>query len=83
MDEHTPVLVEAVVPSLALRPDGLYVDATFGRGGHTARILEALSGDGEIIAIDRDPQAIAAGSARFGFGSGKRGVGNAVESAGL
>jgi 16S rRNA (cytosine1402-N4)-methyltransferase len=65
LDEHTPVLVEAVVASLALRSDGLYVDATFGRGGHTARILEALSGDGEAIAIDRDPQAIAAGRARF------------------
>ena len=65
MDEHTPVLVEAVVPSLALRPDGLYIDATFGRGGHTARLLEALSGDGEVVAIDRDPQAIAAGRTRF------------------
>jgi 16S rRNA (cytosine1402-N4)-methyltransferase len=65
LDEHTPVLVEEVVSALALRPAGLYVDATFGRGGHTARILQALGGDGEVIAIDRDPQAIEAGRARF------------------
>ncbi|HWW22229.1 MAG TPA: 16S rRNA (cytosine(1402)-N(4))-methyltransferase RsmH [Steroidobacteraceae bacterium] len=65
MDEHTPVLVEEVVSALALRPAGLYVDATFGRGGHTSRILSALADGGEVIAIDRDPQAIAAGRARF------------------
>ena len=65
MDEHTPVLVEEALAALALRPGGLYVDATFGRGGHTARILEALGPDGEIVAIDRDPAAIAAGRARF------------------
>ena len=65
MDEHTPVLVEEALAALALRPGGFYVDATFGRGGHTARILEALGPDGEILAIDRDPAAIAAGRARF------------------
>ncbi|MFI4869593.1 MAG: 16S rRNA (cytosine(1402)-N(4))-methyltransferase RsmH [Steroidobacterales bacterium] len=65
MDEHTPVLVEEALAALALRPGGLYVDATFGRGGHTARILEALGSDGEVVAIDRDPAAIAAGRARF------------------
>jgi 16S rRNA (cytosine1402-N4)-methyltransferase len=65
LDEHTPVLVEEVVSALALRPGGLYVDATFGRGGHTARILAALDREGEVIAIDRDPEAIAAGRARF------------------
>ena len=65
MDEHTPVLVEEALAALALRPGGLYVDATFGRGGHTAGILKALGADGELIAIDRDPAAIAAGRARF------------------
>ena len=65
MDEHTPVLVEEALEALALRPGGLYVDATFGRGGHTARILEALGSGGEVVAIDRDPAAIAAGRARF------------------
>ena len=65
MDEHTPVLVEETLAALALRPGGFYIDATFGRGGHTARILEALGPDGQIVAIDRDPTAIAAGRARF------------------
>jgi 16S rRNA (cytosine1402-N4)-methyltransferase len=65
LDEHTPVLVEEALKALALRPGGLYVDATFGRGGHTARILEALGSAGSVVAIDRDPAAIAAGRARF------------------
>ena len=65
MDEHTPVLVEQAVDALAVQPDGLYVDATFGRGGHARRILERLGPQGLLIAIDRDPQAIAAGRARF------------------
>jgi 16S rRNA (cytosine1402-N4)-methyltransferase len=67
LDEHTPVLVEEALEALALalRPGGLYVDATFGRGGHSARILEALGSGGQLVAIDRDPAAIAAGRARF------------------
>jgi 16S rRNA (cytosine1402-N4)-methyltransferase len=65
MDEHTPVLVEESLAALALEADGYYVDATFGRGGHTARILEALGGEGRLLALDRDPAAIAAGRARF------------------
>jgi 16S rRNA (cytosine1402-N4)-methyltransferase len=65
LDEHTPVLVEQALEALALRPGGLYIDATFGRGGHSARILQALGPDGKLVAIDRDPAAIAAGRARF------------------
>jgi len=65
LDEHTPVLLEEVFAALAVRPDGLYVDATFGRGGHSARILAGLGPRGRLIAVDRDPQAIAAGRARF------------------
>ena len=65
MDEHAPVLVDEVHAALALRAGGYYVDATFGRGGHTARILETLGGEGRVLAIDRDPQAIAAGRRRF------------------
>jgi 16S rRNA (cytosine1402-N4)-methyltransferase len=63
--EHAAVLVDAVHAALDLRAGGYYVDATFGRGGHTARILEALGGEGRVLAIDRDPQAIAAGRQRF------------------
>jgi 16S rRNA (cytosine1402-N4)-methyltransferase len=65
LDEHRPVLVEEVLEALAIRPDGLYVDATFGRGGHSARILERLDADGRLLAIDRDPEAIAAGRRLF------------------
>jgi 16S rRNA (cytosine1402-N4)-methyltransferase len=59
------VLVEEALAALALEADGFYVDATFGRGGHTARILAALGGEGRLLAVDRDPQAIEAGRARF------------------
>ena len=54
-----------MVEALAPEADGYYVDATFGRGGHTALLLEALGREGRVLAIDRDPAAIAAGRARF------------------
>jgi len=63
--EHTPVLLDEVLAGLAVRPGGRYCDATFGRGGHTAAILGALGPAGRVVAIDRDPQAIAAGRRRF------------------
>jgi 16S rRNA (cytosine1402-N4)-methyltransferase len=63
--EHTAVLVDESLEALALEAGGYYVDATFGRGGHTARILAALGRAGRVLAIDQDPQAIAAGRARF------------------
>jgi 16S rRNA (cytosine1402-N4)-methyltransferase len=65
LDEHKPVLVDEVLAALAVRPDGCYVDATFGRGGHSARILDALGPQGRLVAIERDHAAIAAGRARF------------------
>jgi 16S rRNA (cytosine1402-N4)-methyltransferase len=65
MDEHTPVLVDESLAALAPEADGFYVDATFGRGGHTARLLEALGGEGRVLALDRDPAAIEAGAKRF------------------
>jgi 16S rRNA (cytosine1402-N4)-methyltransferase len=63
--EHTPVLPDEVLAGLAVRADGRYCDATFGRGGHTAAILGALGPAGRVVAIDRDPDAIRAGLARF------------------
>src|SRR3954469_561583 len=57
---HRPVLLEEVIAGLALRADGVYVDGTFGRGGHSRAILERLSPAGTLIALDRDPEAEAA-----------------------
>jgi 16S rRNA (cytosine1402-N4)-methyltransferase len=65
VDKHTPVLVGEALAALALEAGGYYVDATFGRGGHTALILQTLGREGRVLAIDRDPQAIAAGRERF------------------
>jgi 16S rRNA (cytosine1402-N4)-methyltransferase len=65
VDEHTPVLATEALAGLAVEADGYYVDATFGRGGHTALLLQALGREGRVLALDRDPQAIAAGRARF------------------
>ena len=66
MQGHTPVLLEEVLAGLSIRSDGRYCDATFGRGGHTAAILEALGPAGRVVAIDRDAEAIRAGRLRFG-----------------
>ena len=65
MDEHIPVLVDEVLEVLAPSAGGFYVDGTFGRGGHTARLLQAVGASGSVLALDRDPQAIAAGHQRF------------------
>ncbi len=55
--EHAPVLAQAAVAQLVTDPDGIYVDATFGRGGHARRILATLSPRGRLLALDRDPAA--------------------------
>ena len=60
---HVTVLLEEAVGALAIKADGTYVDATFGRGGHSRRILSELNESGRLVAVDRDPQAIAAGAA--------------------
>jgi 16S rRNA (cytosine1402-N4)-methyltransferase len=60
---HTTVLLNEAVAALAILPDGVYVDATFGRGGHSRKILDALGPQGRLIALDRDPAAIEAGRA--------------------
>ena len=60
---HVPVLAQEAVAALAIQPGGVYVDATFGRGGHSRLILDRLGPDGRLIALDRDPDAIRAGEA--------------------
>jgi 16S rRNA (cytosine1402-N4)-methyltransferase len=66
MHAHTPVLLDEVLEGLAIRPDGHYIDATFGRGGHSAAVLARLNDNGVLLAIDRDPSAVAAARERFG-----------------
>jgi len=61
---HTSVLLQECLDGLAIKPDGIYIDATFGRGGHSGEILKQLGSNGRLIAFDRDPQAIEA-AARF------------------
>jgi 16S rRNA (cytosine1402-N4)-methyltransferase len=63
--EHAPVLRDEAVTALNVRADGIYVDATFGRGGHTRAILEQLGADGQMLALDRDPQAVASAKQQF------------------
>ena len=57
--EHVPVLLDPVLEGLNIRSNGWYVDGTFGRGGHSSAILKLLDTEGRLLAIDRDPQAIA------------------------
>jgi 16S rRNA (cytosine1402-N4)-methyltransferase len=68
---HVSVLLEEAVAALAIRPEGVYVDATFGRGGHSRRILDELGASGRLLALDRDPDAQAVAHAwtdpRFTF----------------
>jgi len=68
---HEPVLAREAIEALAVRADGVYVDGTFGRGGHSRLILERLGAAGRLIALDRDPQAAEAaraiGDPRFTF----------------
>lgn len=61
--QHTSVLLAEAVEALAIKPDGVYVDGTFGRGGHSRAILVALGSTGRLVAFDRDPRAIEAGGA--------------------
>lgn len=59
---HITVLLNEAVEALAIKPAGIYVDGTFGRGGHSRAVLAQLGPEGRLIAFDRDPVAIAAGS---------------------
>ena len=73
---HQSVLLEEAIATLMVSADGAYVDGTFGRGGHSARILDALSPLGTLLALDQDPAAAEAAhalgeaDARFRFQAG-------------
>jgi len=62
---HSTVLLDEAVEALLTDPEGVYVDATFGRGGHSARILARLAAAGRLLAIDKDPEAIRFARERF------------------
>ncbi|HZY17676.1 MAG TPA: 16S rRNA (cytosine(1402)-N(4))-methyltransferase RsmH [Ramlibacter sp.] len=61
--QHTTVLLKEAVDALLTKPDATYVDATFGRGGHSRLLLSRLSPQGRLVAFDKDPEAIAAAAA--------------------
>ena len=62
---HQSVLLEEALESLNIRPSGIYIDATFGRGGHSRAILQQLNEKGRLIAFDQDPEAIAFAKQQF------------------
>jgi len=64
---HVPVLLDEAIDALNVRPDGTYIDGTFGRGGHSERILEALGEQGRLLAFDKDADAVEVARERFGF----------------
>lgn len=64
--QHRPVLTEEVLEGLRIRADGKYLDGTFGRGGHSGAILDRLSEQGCLVALDKDPEAVAAGLRSLG-----------------
>ena len=64
--DHVPVLFDEALKALNISASGSYVDGTFGRGGHSGAILEQLGPDGRLLAIDKDPQAIAYAEKYFG-----------------
>ncbi len=61
---HEPVLLDEALDALAIRAEGCYLDATFGRGGHSSQILQQLGAAGRLVALDRVPTAITLGRAR-------------------
>lgn len=76
LSAHLPVLLDEAIEALAIKPEGIYIDGTFGRGGHSRAILARLGAAGRLIAVDKDPQAIEAGhqlaqqDARFSIEAG-------------
>lgn len=65
-EHHQPVLLTEVIENLAIDREGIYIDATFGRGGHAGKILSYLEKKGRLIAIDKDPAAVAYAKQKWG-----------------
>ncbi len=66
MQEHLPVLLAEVLEQLQVRPGGVYVDGTFGRGGHAREVLARIGPGGRLVAFDRDPDAVSVATREFG-----------------
>lgn len=66
---HSPVLLNEAVEALNVRPDGIYIDGTFGRGGHSKEILRRLGPEGRLIVFDKDEAALKAARTQFGSDS--------------
>jgi 16S rRNA (cytosine1402-N4)-methyltransferase len=64
--KHVPVMLMQAVDALAVKPDGVYLDGTFGRGGHAREVLKRLGAGGRLLLLDRDPLAVATARAEFG-----------------
>lgn len=60
------MLLSEAIAGLEIKEDGIYVDATYGRGGHSRAILEGLGSQGRLLAIDKDPEAIQSAQQTFG-----------------
>ena len=63
--QHQSVLMDEVLEGLNIRPEGIYFDGTFGRGGHAGAILQRLGPQGRLLAMDKDPDAIQFATERF------------------
>ena len=70
--QHLSVLLPEAVDALVTDADGVYVDGTFGRGGHSRAVLERLSPQGRLIAFDRDPVAVESAAADAAFAADPR-----------
>lgn len=66
MESHAPVLLGEALAGLGVRPDGRYLDATFGRGGHARALQMKLGSSGRLLVVDRDPDAVASARQQLG-----------------
>ncbi len=66
MNGHIPVLRDQALTALAIKPDGIYLDGTFGRGGHASLLLASLGPTGRLLVMDKDPEAIREAQAKMG-----------------
>ncbi len=69
MQQHVPVLLNETIDGLNIKPSGIYIDGTFGRGGHSHKIVSSLDDSGHLFVLDKDPQAISTAQQNYGNNS--------------